>query len=138
MTQPPPLKNDCFALPPGVDWTPVDAALDRLRASLAPVAPSEDVALGGALGRTLAAPIIAARANPPYANAAVDGYGFAHASLPPGDTATLPLALGRAAAGGPFTGRLPAGQALRILTGAMVPQGVDTVILEEDVTATPT
>ncbi|MEM9779702.1 MAG: molybdopterin-binding protein, partial [Pseudomonadota bacterium] len=45
---------------------------------------------------------------------------------------------GRAAAGGPFTGRLPAGQALRILTGAMVPQGVDTVILEEDVTATPT
>ncbi len=128
------LKNDCFALPPGVDWTPVDAALERLRDALHPVVDTEDVALADAGGRILSGPLVAARANPPGANAAVDGYGFAHASLsaPP---FVVPVAEGRAAAGAPHAGRVPEGRALRILTGALLPEGVDTVILDEDVTA---
>lgn len=131
--EPPPLLDDCFALPAGVDWTPVDTALAGLEARLRPVVGSEEVALDAALGRVLAAPVTARRPNPPIANSAVDGYGFAHASLPAGDP-VLPLVEGRAAAGAPFAGRVPAGAAIRVLTGAALPHGVDTVILQEDVT----
>lgn len=130
--RPPPLRDDCFALPAGVEWTPVDDALALLRQRLHPVVGQETVPLAAAQGRVLAAPVVARRSHPPQANSAVDGYGFAHAALGAGDQ-VLPLAPGRAAAGVPFGGRVPEGQALRILTGAALPQGVDTVILEEDV-----
>ena len=59
MLTPPRFKNDCFALPPGVDWTPVDEALSRLRANLRPVAAVQRVSCGAALGRVLAATIAA-------------------------------------------------------------------------------
>ena len=128
---PPPLRNDCFAMPQGVDWVPVDEALARLRAALHPVTGHETVALSHALGRVLAQDCHARRANPPCANAAVDGYGFAHAALGAGPH-VLPLLDGRAAAGQPFVGPVPPGSALRILTGAILPEGIDTVVLEED------
>ena len=131
---PPPLRNDCFALPPGVDWVPVGAALAKLRDGLSVRTGIERVPIDAAGGRVLADSLIAARANPPRANSAVDGYGFAHGSLgePPH---RFPLVEGRAAAGAPFGGRVPPGAAVRILTGAILPEGVDTVVLEEDVTA---
>lgn len=127
------LRNDCFALPPGVDWTPVAEALALLRKGLTGVTGTETVPAAAALGRVLAAPATALRANPPTANAAVDGYGFAHAALGP-EGGVLPLTEGRAAAGVPFDRSVPHGSALRILTGASLPAGVDTVVLEEDVT----
>ena len=133
---PPPLRNDCFALPPGVDWVPVDAALARLRDGLSVRTGVEVVPIGEAGGRILAEPLIAARANPPRANSAVDGYGFAHGSLAEAPH-VLPLVEGRAAAGAPFEARVPAGAAVRILTGAILPEGVDTVVLEEDVKLGP-
>ncbi|MEZ5714334.1 MAG: molybdopterin-binding protein [Paracoccaceae bacterium] len=129
---PPPLKNDCFALPPGVTWTRADEALAMLRQRLAPVTGTEVLPLGQALGRVLAEPVISERSNPPLPNTAVDGYGFAHASLPPGD-AVLPLVPGRAAAGPLYPGTVPPGQAIRVLTGAALPAGVDTVVMQEDV-----
>ncbi|TVQ57222.1 MAG: molybdopterin molybdenumtransferase MoeA [Rhodobacteraceae bacterium] len=132
-SKPPKLRNDCFALPRGVDWTPVDAALARLRETLTPVCEPETVPLAEADGRILAEPAVAVRAHPPAANAAVDGYAFAHASLGAGDVARLRLVDGRAAAGAPFRAAVPPGAALRILTGALVPEGADTVALEEDV-----
>ena len=128
---PPRLKNDCFALPPGVDWTPVDEALARLRERLHPLVESETCATSAALGRILAQDAVARRSNPPAANSAVDGYGFRHADTGTGDQ-KLPFAPGRAAAGAPFTGTVPPGHAIRILTGALLPEGVDTVVLEED------
>ena len=128
---PPRLKNDCFALPPGIDWTPVDTALGLLRANLSPVVGTEELDVSEALGRVLARDAVARRSNPPAANAAVDGYGFAHAATSEGPQ-TLPLVEGRAAAGAPFSGRVPEGMAIRILTGAILPEGVDTVVLEED------
>ena len=131
MLKPPKLDNDCFALPPGVDWTPVDQALARLQEALSVVVGTEEIASADASGRILAAPAIARRSNPPGANSAVDGYGFAHAALREGDQ-NLPLIEGRAAAGSPFEGTVPMGQAVRILTGALLPKGVDTVVLEED------
>ncbi|ASM73254.1 MULTISPECIES: molybdopterin-binding protein [Roseobacteraceae] len=129
---PPPLSNDCFALPPGVAWTPVDDALDLLQERLTPVARVETVTVQQALGRVLAAPVTSLRSNPPRPNTAVDGYGFAGAR----DTGVhvLPLVAGRAAAGGDFDGAVPAGHAVRVLTGAVLPAGVDTVVLQEDVT----
>lgn len=130
--KPPPLTNDCFALPRGVSWTPVDEALAHLRAGLHPVTAVETVPLSAASGRVLAEEITARRANPPHPNTAVDGYGFAVASLPGTEEVVLPLVPGRAAAGAPFAGAVPAGHAVRVLTGALLPEGVDTVVLEED------
>ncbi|MGR3367859.1 MAG: molybdopterin-binding protein [Sagittula sp.] len=129
--KPPPLRNDCFALPPGVDWTPVDAALSMLRQRLSPVVAREDVPLGDGAGRVLAEDIVARRSNPPEANTAVDGYGFSAGAVGEGDV-VLPLVEGRSAAGAPFTGRVPGGAAVRVLTGAALPEGVDTVVLDED------
>lgn len=128
---PPRLKDDCFALPPGIDWTPVDDALALLRRNLSPVVGIETLDVSAALGRVLADDVIARRSNPPAPNSAVDGYGFAHAATGDGPQ-TLPLVPGRAAAGAPFPGRIPSGAAVRVLTGAILPDGVDTVVLEED------
>ncbi len=129
---PPPLRNDCFALPAGVEWTPVDDALAYLRDVLHPITSVEVVALNKASGRILAEDVTAQRSNPPQPNTAVDGFGFAG---PVSDgPQVLPLVDGRAAAGIPFEGDVPAGKAVRVLTGAALPDGVDTVILEEDVT----
>ncbi len=130
---PPRLKNDCFALPPGIDWTPVDETLERLRERLHCVVPAEDRPVIASAGMVLAEDVVAERSNPPAANSAVDGYGFAHASIGEGDQ-VLPLIEGRAAAGSPYLETVPAGNAIRILTGALLPDGVDTVILEEDTT----
>ncbi|WP_226782007.1 molybdopterin-binding protein [Oceaniglobus trochenteri] len=129
----PTLRNDCFALPPGVTWTPVDDALALLRDRLRPVVRRETLATERADGRILARDHAAARSNPPGANAAVDGYGFAHATLSPG-AQRLPLVAGRSAAGAPLKATVPPGHALRILTGALIPEGVDTVVLQEDCT----
>ncbi len=129
--QPPHLKNDCFALPPGVDWTPVDDALALLRERLHCVVGTEELALSEAAGRVLAASVSAKRSNPPTANSAVDGYGFAHAALGAG-VQILPLLDARSAAGQAFEGEVPHGHAIRVLTGAQLPTGVDTVVLEED------
>jgi len=133
MIKPPPLRNDCFALPAGTHWTPVDEALALLRDRLTPVTAVETLPLDQAVGRVLAKDVSAKRSNPPLPNTAVDGYGFA-GPIPDGPH-MLSLMAGRAAAGIAFDGVVPAGSALRVLTGAALPDGVDTVILQEDVTA---
>ncbi|SFB72335.1 gephyrin-like molybdotransferase Glp [Tropicimonas isoalkanivorans] len=129
--EPPRLRDDCFAMPQGVDWVPVDEALSRLRDALKPITSVETCRTADALGRVLAADCIARRSNPPSPNSAVDGYGFAHAATGNGPQ-SLPLVAGRAAAGQPYDAHVPEGAAIRILTGAILPDGVDTVVLEED------
>ncbi|MDI9246416.1 molybdopterin-binding protein [Marinobacter sp. CHS3-4] len=126
-----PLRNDCFALPPGVDWTPVDEALERLRVRLHPVVGVESgVPLPQLNGRILASDVYAPRAHPPSSNSAVDGYALAGpiTEVP----CTLTLVDGRSAAGEPYSGSVPQGHAIRILTGAVIPAGTDTVVLDED------
>lgn len=125
------LRNDCFALPPGVNWTPVNEALERLRSRLHPVVDVDHaVPLSQVNGRILANDVLAPRAHPPSSNSAVDGYAFAGplAQAP----CTMPLIEGRSAAGAPYMGQVPEGHAIRILTGAVIPAGTDTVVLEED------
>jgi molybdopterin molybdotransferase len=68
---------------------------------------------------------------PPHANSAVDGYAFAHADLVPGRETVLPVC-GRAAAGHPLGRRAERGGAIRIFTGASMPEGTDTVMMQED------
>ena len=126
-----PLRNDCFALPPGVNWTPVDEALERLRSRLhSVVGVDHAVPLSQVNGRILASDVYAPRAHPPSNNSAVDGYAFSGplTEVP----CTLPLLNGRSAAGEPYKEKVPAGYAIRILTGAVIPAGTDTVVLEED------
>jgi len=89
--------------------------------------------LSSANGRFLAEPVFSNRSSPPFANSAIDGYGFAgHQSRFEGPV-YLRLVEGRAAAGHPYNQVVPEGSAVRILTGAVLPDGVDTVVLQEDV-----
>ena len=130
--QPPRLSNNCFALPPGVHWTPVAKALVELENRLVPVAEVTELPVLEAVGRVAAVDLIAQRSNPPLPNTAVDGYGFEGGRG--AGVHGMPLAQDRVAAGDvPVT--LPEGQAIRVLTGAALPVGVDTVVLQEDVTA---
>jgi len=92
---------------------------------------AEDVALDAAAGRVLAADVVAARALPGFDNSAMDGYAARATDLP----ATLPV-VGVVAAGQLELPALTAGTALRIFTGAPMPPGADTVILQEDATRT--
>ena len=126
------LPDDCFALPRGIDWTPVDKALGLLREGMRCVTGTEQVALAEGAGRVLAEPVVARRSNPPAANSAIDGYAFAWASLAGAGEGDLALVEGRSAAGSPYPGTVAAGAAVRILTGAEIPAGVDTVVLQED------
>lgn len=125
------LREDCFALPPGIDWTPVDEALARMCGRLKAVTGIEQLPLAMAHGRILAAPAKAARSHPAASNSAVDGYGFAF-DQNAGPIQELSLADGRAAAGKLYGFSVQPGKAVRILTGAVLPEGVDTVVLDED------
>ncbi len=128
---PPPLRNDCFAMPQGAHWTPVAEAQTHLREHLHCVVAKEKLAVSQGTGRILGHDVQARRAHPPAPNSAVDGYGFAGPA--PAGINRFDLVDGRSAAGDPFHGEVPQGHAIRILTGANLPKGVDTVVLQEDV-----
>ncbi|WP_460273251.1 molybdopterin molybdotransferase MoeA [Celeribacter sp. ULVN23_4] len=91
---------------------------------------TERVALRAAAGRVLAADAVAMRDQPPFASSAMDGYGVCadHPAL--GDSFTV---IGESAAGHGYAGPIGAGEAVRIFTGAPVPEGVIRVIIQEDV-----
>ena len=125
------LADDCFAY--GGERIAVRAAHELLRQRTAPVVGTEQVDLAAASGRSLASPLCAPRDVPAFDNAAVDGYAFAFRPGMAESGATLARAEGRAAAGHPFAGPLVAGAAVRILTGASMPKGTDTVALQEEV-----
>ena len=124
------LKNDCFALPAGVDWTPLDDALLHLETSLTPIIDKEVIPINATVGRILAGDLKAGSDSPPFSNSAVDGYAFRFADA---HGEYLELKKGRAAAGHPFSQAIEKGQAIRIFTGAVLPVGTDTVVLQEDV-----
>jgi molybdopterin molybdotransferase len=110
----------------------VAQALDYIRDSLKPVAGFEQRALRDGLGRVLAADICSPIDVPPHANSAMDGYALRAADLPRDGEASLQL-IGTALAGHPFSGNVSNGQCVRIMTGAKLPAGADTVVMQEDV-----
>ncbi|MEO0823102.1 MAG: gephyrin-like molybdotransferase Glp [Pseudomonadota bacterium] len=109
----------------------VAEARARVLSLVRPMA-GEPVALTEAAGRVLAAPARAARAQPPFAASAMDGYAVRAAEAAAG--ARLRLA-GEAAAGHASADALPPGAAMRIFTGAPVPAGADSILIQEDARA---
>ena len=109
---------------------PVAEALEKVLALVEPVE-CELVPLIAAAGRQLAEPVIARRLQPPFAASAMDGYAVRAADL--GAGATLDV-IGEAPAGRAFEDRVASGQAVRIFTGAVVPDGADFVVIQENVT----
>ena len=105
----------------------VDQVHALLRALAQPVAELETLPLHQALGRVLAAAVQSPVDVPPHDNSAMDGYAFAGSLLATVDSLALPIA-GTVLAGQPWQGDVPAGHALRIMTGAMLPPGLDTVV----------
>ena len=124
------LLDDCF-LHDG-DRLRHGEALAILRARVSPIADSVMVPVWDASGRILAQPVTALLPVPPHTNAAVDGYAFAASEHDAGSGAEL-LVAGRAAAGHPHAGPVGKGTAVRIFTGAVMPAGTDTVVMQEDV-----
>jgi molybdopterin molybdotransferase len=106
------------------------AVADARAAMLAAIAPTspENVALDAALGRVLAAPVTASRDQPPFAASEMDGYAVCAAGTP----GRLVLN-GESSAGHGFSGTCGKGEAVRISTGAALPQGADAVVIQENV-----
>ena len=127
------LSDDCFAH--GGALIRLDAALADLIRRLVPVTGVEILPLAACRGRVLAETVAAVTAVPPRDNSAVDGYAVYHADLSMTGETRLPIA-GRATAGHPFAGLQRRGTAVRILTGAVMPDGEqgapDTVMMQED------
>ena len=124
------LSDDCFAF--GGKLLNVDAAIGVIGAEIGCVEGVEEVALGAADGRVLAEDVAAASDLPPFDNSAVDGYAVRLADLRDGGSLAL---AGRRAAGDPGQQELAPATAWRIFTGALLPQGADTVFMQEDVRA---
>lgn len=108
----------------------VDEALDAVLNLVAPLK-SEDVPLRAVNGRVLSRPVTAQRNQPPFAASSMDGYALRRAEVEPD---AMFKVVGEAAAGHGYAGTLRAGQAVRIFTGAPVPDGADFVVIQEDVT----
>lgn len=108
---------------------PVHEALARLLADAEPGAP-ERVSIGQAAGRVLAKPVKALRTQPPFDASAMDGYAVRAEDV---EDVPVRLALtGTAAAGHRFGGTVAKGEAVRILTGAPLPGGADTIVIQEN------
>lgn len=108
---------------------PVAEALQRVLTGARPL-PAENVALKDALGRVLAQDVAAQRTQPPDALSAMDGYAVRAADVAQAP-ATLVL-IGEVAAGHPFDGTVGPGQTARIFTGGVMPDGADTVVIQEN------
>ena len=105
----------------------VDDARRAIAQALRPIRGDESLPLREAVGRVLAADLISPIDVPAHDNSAMDGYAFAGTALQPGQTTRL-RQVGTVYAGKPMTGAVAAGDCVRIMTGAVMPQGCDTVV----------
>jgi molybdopterin molybdotransferase len=124
------LSDDCFAF--GGPMMSVDDAVGIIGARVTGVREVETVALTEADGRILAGDIHAPLPLPPFTNSAVDGYAVRSGDLARGEAQPFPVT-GRIQAGASAPDPLQRNQAMRIFTGAPMPQGADTVFMQEDV-----
>ncbi len=108
----------------------VPQALARIDTVVDPIVGCEQVALRSALGRVLAKTITSPIAVPAHTNSAMDGYALAAVDLPTEGIQELQV-IGTAMAGAPFSGTVQPGMAVRIMTGAVMPAGSDTVVMQE-------
>ena len=123
------LSDDCFAH--GGELMRLDAALAEIAARVERVCEPETLRLHDALGRVLLEDVAAAADVPPHANSAVDGYAVFFDDLSAEAETALPIG-GRGTAGHPLHRPARRGEAIRIFTGARMPDGPDTVMMQED------
>jgi molybdopterin molybdotransferase len=125
------LSDDCFAF--GGKLLPIEDAVSMIVSRVAPLGVHERVALVVADGRVLARDFLASIPLPPFTNSAVDGYAVRHADLASDADTRLPVRerIEAGASAGPHA----QGSATRIFTGAAMPDGADTVFMQEDVRA---
>jgi molybdopterin molybdotransferase len=109
---------------------PVADALAAILAGADPL-PEEAVALDAAYHRILGRDVAARRTQPPQAMSAMDGYAVRAADA--ADLSARLKVIGEVAAGRPFERKVGAGEAVRIFTGGVIPDGTDAVIIQEDV-----
>jgi len=124
------LTDDCFAF--GGPLLAIDDVERLINERVTPVAETEIVTLKDALGRVLAADVIAPIDLPPFDNSAVDGYAVRHADVGANDDTKLAI-VDRLTAGRAAAHEVGGAQAIRIFTGAPMPPGADTVFMQEDV-----
>ncbi|WP_051202020.1 molybdopterin molybdotransferase MoeA [Ferrimonas senticii] len=103
-------------------------ALERIRAQVEVISDTELVPLEHCFGRVLANDVVAAIDLPPFANSAMDGYAVRSSEVSAGATLTV---AGKAFAGVPFEGEIGANQCVRIMTGALLPAGLDVIVMQE-------
>ncbi len=111
---------------------PLDDALDRIEAAVPIIRGEEQIGLKAALGRILAETVRSPIDVPAHTNSAMDGYAVRSEDLPAEGNVTLRV-IGTSSAGHPFAGEVGPGETVRIMTGAMLPAGTDTVIMQEHV-----
>ncbi len=109
--------------------TPVTVALEALLASVPGLTPAETLPLARCAGRVLAQTVPALRTQPPFANSAMDGYAVRAEDAQPAKQLQV---VGESAAGRAFAGRVDAGEAVRIFTGAPLPEGADSILIQEN------
>ena len=123
------LSDDCFSGPQAL--TALDEALQFFAQNLHPIVKAQSLPLSDCLNRFLAEDIIAPFSIPPHANSAVDGFLVYFDDLSDHEETRLPV-IGYAKAGHPYQGTITHKQALRVLTGATLPDGPDTILMQED------
>ncbi len=111
----------------------LEDAQARIQKAVPQITGVDNVPLKLARGRVLAVTIAAPNDLPPFPNSAMDGYAFRHEDISVNKCATLTV-VGTSFAGKPYQGNLGSGECVRIFTGAAMPVGADTVIMQEDVT----
>jgi molybdopterin molybdotransferase len=124
------LADDCFFH--DKDRMPHDEALAVLKSRVRPVVDVETIHLHMAQGRYLAESVLAPRDIPAHDNTAVDGYAFSHSGYDRQAGSRLKI-VGEAVAGHPYPRTPSSDDAVRIFTGAVMPDGFDTVVMQEDV-----
>lgn len=114
------------------DSLSIEAAQQRIHAAITPIADREEIPIQQALNRVLAEPVYSSIDVPPYTNSAMDGYALRGADIPASGEKQLKIA-GSVLAGKPIVHAISPGECARIMTGAKMPDGTDTVIMQEHV-----
>ena len=112
------------------DWISVASAQDHINQSIAPLTDVIKLPLRSCLGQVLAQSIISPIDVPGHTNSAMDGYALKGADLSQDSIKTFTI-IGKAMAGLPFTGQCDSGECVRIMTGAIMPKGADSVVMQE-------
>jgi len=127
-----PAHHDCDC--PTTGLLSVDEARQRLMDAMTPIQGRECLTIRQALNRVLAEDILSTMDVPPFSNSAMDGYALRSADIPASGIKTLRM-VGASFAGKPYQGQVGANECTRIMTGAVMPDGTDTVVMQENVNA---